>query len=277
MSLGKRIFIKARREVFGDVIGNNPSLFLGEGYDFAELREYQIGDDIRKIDWLASAKLQKPYVKIPREEKQLRVAIVPMLSGSVHFGSVRFKQELIAEIAAIIAFSAARNSDLFFSYLFADKLYETLPPTKKIYGVRHLIERILAFDPLGKKADYKNLVQTLMDRLKRKSLVFILADFFAPVDLAPLTKKHEVIAVIVRDPLEENPQALGFASLVDPETGTMMDGVFDRCLIQEYIRWLQKSDHLLYAHLIKNQIRFVKITTRDDSYSKLAGVFGRRR
>ena len=117
MSL-KKLLIKAKRSVFSEMIGNNPSVFQGEGYDFIELREYNMGDDIRHIDWNVTAKMRTPFIKVFREERELNVVVSTMLNGSVHFGSTRLKQDLIAEIVAIVGFNVVKNGDLLSSFIF---------------------------------------------------------------------------------------------------------------------------------------------------------------
>jgi len=112
------------------MVGNNPSIFHGEGYDFIELREYMAGDDIRHIDWNITAKMQKPFIKIFREERELNVVLVSILNGSVHFGSQKFKQESIAEVAALLGYSTLKNGDLLSSYIFTDKIVAHEKPPK---------------------------------------------------------------------------------------------------------------------------------------------------
>ena len=110
------------------MLGNNASLFQGEGFEFAELREYVYGDDVRKIDWKTTAKLGKPFVKIYKEERELNVVVVSMLGGSVYFGTVKQKSDIIAEVVATLGFSAVKNSDLFSHMIFADRLYDLSKP-----------------------------------------------------------------------------------------------------------------------------------------------------
>ncbi|MCD6432596.1 MAG: DUF58 domain-containing protein, partial [Sulfurimonas sp.] len=126
MSKLQKILVRARRQVFSEMVGNNPSIFQGEGYDFIELREYMPGDDIRHIDWNITAKMQKPYIKIFREERELNVVVASVLNGSVHFGSKKFKQESIAEIVALLSFSTIKNGDLLSSYIFTDRIISHL-------------------------------------------------------------------------------------------------------------------------------------------------------
>jgi uncharacterized protein (DUF58 family) len=261
MSKLQKILVRARRQVFSEMVGNNPSIFQGEGYDFIELREYMPGDDIRHIDWNITAKLQKPYIKIFREERELNVVVASMLNGSVYFGSKRFKQDVIAEVTAMLSFSTIKNGDLLSSYIFSDKLESFLKPSKKLFQVHKSTDEILNFDPLNKKADYKVLADTLFKRLKRKSLIVIVGDFFEIPDFKVLAKKHEVVAVIVRDRLEETPPEMGFTSLVDPESGAVLEGDFNAQTVKEYAKKVLVHDRKLYATFRKHKIRFTKIYT----------------
>ncbi len=273
MSKLQKILVKARRQVFSEMVGNNPSIFQGEGYDFIELREYMAGDDIRHIDWNISAKMQKPYIKIFREERELNVVVASMLNGSIHFGSKRFKQDVIAELVAMLSFSVIKNGDLLSTYNFTDTMVSHLKASKKVYQVHKAVEEILEFDPINQKADYKNLADTLFKRLKRKSLIIVIGDFFEIPDFRLLAKKHEVLAIIVRDRLEEKPPAMGFASLVDPESGAVLEGDFNKASVSEYAKKVHMHDHKLYEALKKQQIRFTKVYTEDNVGVVLRRVF----
>jgi uncharacterized protein (DUF58 family) len=257
----QKILVRARRQVFSEMVGNNPSIFQGEGYDFIELREYMAGDDIRHIDWNITAKMQKPFIKIFREERELNVVIASVLNGSVHFGSKRFKQDVIAEVVALLSYSTLKNGDLLSSYIFTDKMVSHLKPSKKLHQVQKSVKEILEFEALNKKADYKFLADTLYRRLKRKSLVVIVGDFFDIPNMKLLAKKHEVIAVVVRDRLEENPPKMGFASLVDPESGAVLEGDFNSSSVSDYAKRVHEHDRELFATFSKHQIRFTKVYT----------------
>jgi len=269
----QKILVRARRQVFSELIGNNPSIFQGEGYDFIELREYMPGDDIRRIDWNVTAKMQRPYIKVFREERELNVVIATMLNGSVHFGSKKFKQDFIAEISALLSFSTLRNGDLLSSFIFADKLYKQSKPSKKIHAVQALVDDVLNFNALHKLADYKELTSSLMKRLKRKSLIIVVADYFDIPDFRVLAKKHEVIAIIIRDKMEEHPPAFGFSTLQDPESGTELEGDFNKSTIKAYEKKITEHDHALYEKLRKDQVRFVKIYTDEQPVVKLKKLF----
>ena len=261
MSKLQKILVRARRQVFSEMVGNNPSIFQGEGYDFIELREYQHGDDIRHIDWNITAKMQKPFIKIFREERELNVVIVSVLNGSVHFGSKKFKQEVIAEVSALLGFSTLKNGDLLSSYIFTDKMISHSKPSKKHHQVQKNVAEILEFDALNQKVDFKVIADTLYKRLKRKSLILIVGDYFEIPDFRLLARKHEVVSVIVRDKLEEHPPEMGFSSLVDPESGAVLEGDFNSSSVKAYAKKVQLHDRVLYEKLRKDQVRFTKVYT----------------
>jgi len=265
----KKIILKTKKQVYGDMLGNNASLFQGEGFEFAELREYVYGDDVRKIDWKTTAKLGKPFVKIYKEERELNVVVVSMLGGSMYFGTLKQKTDVAAEVVATLGFSAVKNSDLFSHMLFADRLYDLNKPSKKLFSVHKAVDEITAFEPLGKVADYEALTQTLNNRLKKKALLFIISDFVGDVDLKLLSKKHDVFAVIVRDKFEEDPSELGYLRLVDMETKQSFEGNIDASALKQYKKALHENDEKLYKQFKKQGIRFAKVYTHEDAGLKL--------
>ncbi|MCB4752799.1 MAG: DUF58 domain-containing protein [Sulfurovum sp.] len=261
----KKIALKTKKQVYGDMLGNNASLFQGEGFEFAELREYVYGDDIRKIDWKTTAKLGKPFVKIYKEERELNVVVVTIMSGSIYFGTVKQKSDTAAEIVATLGFSAVKNADLFSHLIFADKLYSISKPSKKLFSVHKAVEEVIQFDPLGKPADYKALVEMLNSRLKKKALLFIISDFVGDIDLKLLSKKHDVFAVMVRDRFEEDPNELGYLRLIDMETKQSLEGNIDSSMLKHYKKALLKNDEKLYRQFKKQGIRFTKVYTHENA------------
>ena len=265
----KKIVLKTKKQVYGDMLGNNASLFQGEGFEFAELREYVYGDDVRKIDWKTTAKLGKPFVKIYKEERELNVVVVSMISGSMYFGTVKQKSDIIAEVVATLGFSAVKNSDLFSHMIFADKMYGLSKPSKKLYSVHKAVEDVVDFDPLGKEADFPALVETLIKRLKKKALLFIVSDFVGEIDLKLLSKKHDVFAVIVRDRFEEDPSELGYLRLIDMETKQSFEGDVNGGTLKNYKKALHDNDEKLYKQFKKQGVRFTKVYTHEESTLKL--------
>lgn len=272
----KKILLKAKKQVFGEMLGNNASLFQGEGFEFTELREYVYGDDVRKIDWKTTAKLGKPFVKIYREERELNVVTAVMMGGSVYFGTVKQKSELMAELVALLGFSAVKNGDLFSNMLFADKLYNVTKPNKKFFSIQDAVRKMEAFEMLGKKSDYKAFADMLFKRIRRKSLLFIISDFVGEVDLALLSKKHDVVALIVRDKFEEQPEELGYIRLLDMESNQSLEGNITENELKSYQEALGRNDEKLYAHFKKNAVRHTKIYTDEEPYIKLARLLGDR-
>lgn len=265
----KKIILKTKKQVYGDMLGNNSSLFQGEGFEFAELREYIYGDDVRKIDWKTTAKLSKPYVKIYKEERELNVFVASMLGGSTYFGTVKQKSDVIAEIVGILGFSAVKNSDLFSHMIFADKLYGVSKPSKKLLSVHKAVEDVKEFEPIGKESKFDMLTQALHKRLKKKSLLFILSDFVGDIDLKLLSKKHDVFAVIVRDKFEEEPSELGYLRLIDMESQKSFEGDVNSKTLAAYKKALHDNDEKLYRQFKKHAIRFTKIYTHEEPMLKL--------
>ncbi len=276
MSALQKILIKTRRQIFSEVPANNPSIFEGEGFDFVELREYTYGDDVRKIDWNVTAKKQRPYVRIFREERELNIAIAVLSSGSIYFGSKRLKQDLIAEIVALLAFSSVKNSDRFALYTYDSDLHTIVRATKHLHAVNRAVESILNLQPIGKRVDHKQLSKHLFEQLKRRSILFLVGDFFHLPDLRLLAKKHEVIALITRDKLEENPPDLGMMSLSDPATLQNRLLSLEADSLDHYKKRLAKHDYTLYEHFRKNRIAFTKIYTDESPFVKLSKLFLRR-
>ncbi len=260
----KRILLKTKKQVFGDMLGNNASLFHGEGFEFAELREYIYGDDIRKIDWKTTAKLGKPFVKVYREERELNVAVSTMLGGSTYFGTCCQKSEYIAQLVSMLGFSAVKNFDPFSHLIYADKLYHHSKPSKKMYAVTKEVERTLGFQPLGLHSDFRGWTDTTFHRFRKKSLMFLISDFVGEVDLRLLSKKHDVFAIIVRDRFEEDPQDLGYLRLVDTEGNGSYEGEIGHSTLTHYRAALKANDQALYRQFRQNGIRYAKLFTDED-------------
>jgi len=272
MSQARKIILKARKNIFSEKIGNNPSIFKGEGYDFVELREYQIGDDIRKIDWNITAKANKPFVKIFQEERELNIVAVSILNSSVYFGSQKMKQDIIAEIVSLIGFSAVKNMDSFSSYIFGDSQVQFHKPTKKSFGVEKVVESILEFDSVNKKVEPQFIIDTLIKKVKKRSLIFVISDFYTPLDFKYLGKHSEVISIIVRDKLEENPETLGELSLVDSENGNVLEGNFSNS--QNYQKNLEAHDKIILQNMKKNNVQTFKLYTDSNIFKEFRQFFG---
>lgn len=271
----KKILIKTKKGVFSHQIGNNSSKFKGDGYDFVELREYEEGEDIRKIDWVISAKQQKPFVKVFHTQRELNIAIVPILNGTTYFGTKKLKKELITEICSMLGFASVASGDNFTSFIMNEKLQLNTKRSKKIYSVEKMTENIYNYNPLNKGLDYRLLKNELFKALKEKSIIFLIGDFFdiQQLDLKLLSAKHEVVAIVVRDIFEEKPAALGSVNFTDPQNGKIFDAALDSSLIKEYEKKVRMNDNKLYEHFKKSGVEFTKIYTHENYFVKILKLF----
>jgi len=267
--VAREILIKTKRKIFSHNIGNNPTAFVGNGLDFSELREYYFGDDVRKINWKATAKEQRPYINLFTEERELNIVIAFMSSGSIAFGSQRIKQELMAEITALLGFSAMKNSDNVTTIAFDTQEAYFRKPTKSINALHEIIPALLALDPLGKEVDYAKFSEYLLGRIKQKSIIFIVGDFFEPLDLSLLAAKHEVYAIMVRDRFEEAPTFEDSLDLIDPNSLEHHSFEFDAGMLRAYQAQIQAQDQQHHEHFLGHKIRHSKIYTDEDPFYKL--------
>ncbi|MFT3990353.1 MAG: DUF58 domain-containing protein [Luteolibacter sp.] len=219
----RKLELKARRLVRESFSGEYLSSFRGQGLDFDDFREYQHGDEVRFIDWNVTARMNQPFVRKFREERELCVILAIDVSASGDYGSEFYsKREIAAEAAAVLGFSALQNGDKVGLLLFANEPLLFIPPEK---GSRHLlrmIREVLVTRPPEPGTNIETTCDFLIRTLRRKSIVFMLSDFFAEsIDrpLGKLARKHEAIALHTIDPLEEKLPAAGKVVMVDPETG----------------------------------------------------------
>jgi len=213
------------RESFG---GEYHSCFKGEGIDFEDFREYQPGDEVRSIDWNVTARLGTPFVKKFVEDREMTVFICVDISASGDYGSVGpSKRELMAEVAALLTFSAQQNKDKVGLILFTDEVELYLPPKKGTAHALRLIREILLHEPRGHRTSLEGPVHLLKNAVRRRSLVFLVSDFLFEEDLANdlrvVGRKHDLVAVQVSDPAELALPSVGYVRLEDPETGHQVE------------------------------------------------------
>jgi len=207
--------------------GEYRSVFKGQGMEFAEVREYQAGDEVRSIDWNVTARMGRPFVKRYIEERELTVMLAVDLSGSERFGTRgRFKSELASELAAVLAMSAIRNNDRVGAVLFTDRIEHVVPPRKGRRHALRLMRDLLVFEPKGSRTDLPAALEFTGKMLSHKSIIFVVSDFQAEEIEHPLkllAQRHDVVAVTVDDPSEQSLPDIGLARFVDPETGRTLD------------------------------------------------------
>ncbi|MBY0488230.1 MAG: DUF58 domain-containing protein [Gemmatimonadaceae bacterium] len=223
----RRVEVRTRRLVDSRFAGEYRSLFKGQGMEFAEVREYQIGDEVRSIDWNVSARMGRPFVKRYVEERELTIMLAIDMSGSSRFGTrARFKHELAIEMAGVLSLAAVRNNDRVGLMLFSDRVEHALPARKGRKHALRLIRDLLTVQPQGRGTDFNTMVERLMRLLPHRSVVFLASDFLAPDverPLARLAQRHDVIAVTLEDPAERILPDIGAARLEDPETGAIVE------------------------------------------------------
>jgi uncharacterized protein (DUF58 family) len=223
----KLLELQTRGMVNSLFTGEYRSVFKGQGMEFAEVREYQAGDEVRSIDWNVTARMSRPFVKRYIEERELTVLLAVDLSGSERFGTRgRFKSELASELAAVLAMSAIRNNDRVGAVLFTDRIEHVVPPRKGRRHALRLMRDLLVWEPVGSKTDLPAALEYTMKMLPHKSIIFVVSDFQAddlehPLKL--LAQRHDVVAVTVDDPSEQALPDIGLARFVDPESGATID------------------------------------------------------
>lgn len=223
----KLLELRTRGLVNSLFTGEYRSVFKGQGMEFAEVREYQPGDEVRSIDWNVTARMQRPYVKRYIEERELTVMLAVDVSGSERFGTRRrFKSEVASELAAVLAMSAIRNNDRVGCLMFTENIEHVVPPRKGRRHALRLMRDILAFEPQGKRTDIPAATEYLNKMLSHKAIIFLVSDFMGgdiehPLKL--LAQRHDVVAVTVEDPSETVLPDIGLVRLMDPETGETLD------------------------------------------------------
>jgi len=257
------IIIKTKKRIFGSLLGRNLSRFKGNGLDFKEFREYNFGEDAKKIDWKVSAKINKPLVKEYDEERELRIIIAVLKSGSLYFGSRKLKSELVAEIISMLGLSALAEDNKI-ECIFLGKNKKIFKPTKNKKSIYAHVDYALKTDYL--KEDYTQEDIDFLNSFK-KSLLFIIGDFFKPVNL--YTLKHETYVINVRDEFEENPKFSGYTEVVDPVSFNTVNVNFNKTAIKKLKKHISKTDTELQTQCKKHKIPYTKIYTHEDPIYKL--------
>jgi uncharacterized protein (DUF58 family) len=221
------IELRTKRLVNSLFTGEYRSVFKGQGMEFAEVREYQPGDEVRSIDWNVTARMRRPFVKRYVEERELTVMLAVDLSGSGRFGTTRqLKAEMATELAAVLAMSAVRNNDRVGAVLFTDRIEHVVRPRKGRRHALRLLRDILAFEPDGIGTSVAGAADYLNKLLSHHAIIFVVSDFLDPeleLPLKRLAQRHDVVAVSVEDPSERALPDVGLARFVDPESGETLE------------------------------------------------------
>jgi len=241
----RRVQIRTSHRVDELLAGSWHSAFKGRGIEFEEVRPYQIGDDVRAIDWNVTARSDQPYIKLFREERELAVSLLVDLSGSQMFGTQQTsKRDLVAEIGATIAFSAIKNNDQVALTLFTDSIEKHISAGKGSRHVLRMIRELLYCQPLGRGTDLAAALEHLNRTTKRRAVVFLISDFQAANFEKPLriaSRRHDIIPIVISDPREREMPNVGLVRLQDAETGEVLTiDTSSRQSRQMYATWLPK-------------------------------------
>ena len=278
----RHIEIKTRglsRNIFA---GQYHSAFKGRGMAFSEVREYQYGDDVRDIDWNVTARHNKPYVKVFEEERELTVMLLVDVSGSRNFGAVgSMKRDMMAEIAATLAFSAIQNNDKIGVVFFSDCIEKFIPPKKGKKHILYIIRELLGFEPKGTGTDLSLALRYATNVIKRRCTAFLITDFIAPAnysdDLLIANRRHDVVALQVYDKRETELPDVGLIKMHDVERNTeQWVDTSSATVRQTYARWWQERQAQALEICRKNGVDIASVATDEDYVVKLMTLFKQR-
>ncbi len=277
----RKIEIKTRRLSNHIFSGEYHTSFKGRGMTFSEVRQYQYGDDIRAIDWNVTARYNEAHVKVFEEERELTMMLMVDISGSAAFGTKnQFKEDIVTEIAATMAFSATQNNDKIGLILFSDQIELYIPPKKGKSHVLRIIRELIEFKPKSNKTDVAQALKFLSGTQKKKAIVFLISDFMSEdyeFTLKIASKKHDITGIRVYDQREKSIPNLGIVPMLDAETGKV-----------ELVNTSSKSVRMNYEKYYDQKVKQFKetfskcgagtVNTRvDESYvTKLLGYFKSR-
>ena len=292
----RQVEIRSRKCGDEALVGAYPSVFKGQGMEYAEVREYQPGDDIRSIDWNVTAKMDRPFIKVYEEERELTIMLLVDISASGDFGSVaRTKRELAAELASVLAFSATRNNDKVGLILFSDEVETIIMPKKGRSHVLRVIREILFYEPKRQGTDINNALRTLNHLIRRKAVCFLVSDFLTEESqawLRPSTrekqgdlqkmltltgKRHDLICVDLHDPRESVLPEVGWVVLEDAETGQQLEvNTSDPKLRGMYEYQNQQRLQRMKETFIRAGVDHFRVHTQEPYISALRAFFKQR-
>lgn len=278
----RRLEIKTKALTNNVFAGEYHSAFKGRGMSFAEVREYQPGDDVRDIDWNVSARMNRPYVKVFEEERELTVMFAVDISASSLFGTLRrTERELATEIVATLAFSAMQNNDKIGALLFTDRVEKFIPPGKGRRHVLYIVRELLDFEPQGRRTNVGVAMEYLMRVMTKRSITFVLSDFLdtrsfdKPLQVA--SRKHDLIALRIYDPCMAELPDVGLMKVVDAETGhEQYVDTSSRAVRRQVRQWWADSQRHWEELFKRSGAGYVAIATNGDFVKPLMNLFARR-
>lgn len=277
----RRIEIKTRGITQSLFSGEYHSAFKGRGMSFSEVREYQVGDDIRSIDWNVTARFNHPFVKIFEEERELTLILLVDVSGSENFGTQKqLKEDMITELCAVLAFSGLQNNDKIGVIFFTDIIEKFIPPKKGKAHILRIIRELLEFKPRSNKTDITQALKYLTNAIKKRSIAFMISDFMDGdfTDAMKIaSRKHDLIALRIYDKRERQLPNVGLLKTIDPETGKIswLD-TSSRKLRMQYAAAIDKREKAVTEIFRRIGVDTVSIATDESYMAPLSNLFKRR-
>ncbi len=277
----RRIEIKTRGITQSLFSGEYHSAFKGRGMSFSEVREYQMGDDIRSIDWNVTARFNHPYVKVFEEERELTVILLVDVSGSESFGTRKqLKEDMITELCAVLAFSGMQNNDKIGVIFFTDIIEKFIPPKKGKSHILRIIRELLEFKPQSRKTDISQALKYLTNAIKKKSIAFVISDFMDgdfTEAMKIASRKHDLIALRIYDKRERELPNVGLLKTVDPESGKIawLD-TSNKKVRNAYGEAIREKENILAGIFRRTGVDTVSIATDESYMAPLSNLFQRR-
>ena len=278
----RKIEIKTRGLSSNIFAGQYHSAFKGRGMAFSEVREYQVGDDVRDIDWNVTARFRRPFVKVFEEERELTVMLLIDVSGSLDFGTTeRTKREMATEMAAILAFSAIQNNDKIGVIFFSDRIEKYIPPKKGRKHILYIIHEMLDFKPESKRTNVAAAIEYLTRVMKRRCIAFVVSDFYAEnsfqKELQIANSKHDVVAIQVYDQRAKTLPNVGLMKVKDAETGHEMfiDTASAKLRRAHTESWLERMN-TLKTTFAQSNVDWVSVATNEDYVKAMMLLFMQR-
>ena len=282
----RKIEIKTRGLSNDIFAGHYHSAFKGRGMAFSEVREYRIGDDVRDIDWNVTARSRNPHIKVSEEERELTMMLLVDVSGSRMFGTAeKIKKNIITEIAAVLAFSAAENNDKVGCIFFSDRIEKFIPPKKGRSHILMIIRELIEFQPAGRGTALSEPLRYLTNAIKKRCTAFLLSDFMVPEEdrkrfedsLKIASGKHDVVGIRVYDRRDAELPDVGIVEVEDAETGCKLwIDTSLRAVRERYGAAWREGERFVDTALNRGRVDHVSVTTDEDYVKALIKLFKRR-
>ena len=275
------IQIKANYLASDALAGEYSSAFKGLGQEFEKVREYDLGDDVRSIDWNVTARMNSTFVKVFKEEREMTLLLMVDISSSQYFGTTgKFKQEVAAELAAILALVAVKKQDKVGLILFSDRIEQFIPPKKGRAHIWHLIRSVLSYKRQGQKTDIEKALSFMLQVTKRKAMVFLISDFLSDNYQKVMkisARKHDLVCALIEDDRERNLPNLGVVEFEDAESGkTYLVDTGIQTIRNKFTENFEEERNQLWSFFRRHHIDAFSVGTQTSSLSAISKFFKRR-